>query len=146
MNGLQLTGDRLMETQTYTLLDSRPVLLSTLHSDFSLARDWAEGEQEIRRILEAHPEPLFLVSDTREFKLSLDDLIAAANLGSRGEDPIWHHPKMRGVYFISTSKLIELAGAGLNSPMFGNTVVKVFPTLEEVLADVESVMAGESDG
>ncbi len=134
-----------METQTYILLDSHPVLLSTLRSDFSLAKDWAEGEQEIRRIVEEHPEPLFLVSDTREWKLSLDDVIASANLGSRGEDPIWHHPKIRGVYFISTSKLVELAGAGLRSPVFGNTAVKVFPTLEEVLADVESVMAGESN-
>ena len=71
-------------------------------------------------------------------------LAAAANMGGRGEDAIWHHPKIRGVYFVSNSKMVELAAKGMNTPIFANTMIKVFETVEEALEDIGNILAAES--
>lgn len=130
-----------MNNQSVTLLETHHVVMNTLQPDFRLANDWADGEAEMRRILDTHHGPLFIINDIREMKMSIDDLILAASLGTRGKDPIWRHPNARGAYFISERKFVEMAAAGLNSPAFGNMRVKVFHTLEEALADIDSVMA-----
>lgn len=130
-----------MNNQIIGVLTTHPVLINTIEAGYSLADDWGEGEEEMRRILDAHPAPLFIIDDVREMKISFDDLIAGASLGGRGKDPIWRHPNARGIYFISGNKVIELAAKGMNSPAFGNMSVKVFRTVEDALADIEHVMA-----
>ena len=130
-----------MQTTTVTRLETHPAILATILSGFTVAHDWADGEAEIRRLLDASPEPLFLIDDVREMNMTFDDLVASASLGSRGQDPLWHHPKMRSVYFITGSKIIEAIAAGLNSPVFGNVHVKVFASVEEALQDIDQVTA-----
>lgn len=128
---------------TITVMDTLPVLMNTLQADFNVTDDWPWAEQEWRRILGAHPEPLFAIDDITELNISLGDIIAYASLGTRGRDPIWRHPKLRGLYFISQSKVIEKAVAGLARPTFGLTSAKVFGSVEEALADIKQVMAAE---
>lgn len=130
-----------MEHQVITVLDTHPVLLNTLEPNYNLGRDWPDGVREMRHILDIHPEPLFIVDDIRAVKLSLDDLIVAASLVGRGETPLHRHPNALGTYFISDSKTVEMAAAGLNSPVFDNMKAKVFHTVEEALADIEGVIA-----
>jgi hypothetical protein len=126
---------------TLTLMEDPPVLIGTPQKGFSIAEDWAPGEAEMRQILDAREEPLFYISDIRVMKLTLDDLIAGANLGSRGQAPIWQHPKIRGVYLISDLKMVELAARGLNSPIFGNMKVRVYKTVEAALEDIKHILA-----
>ena len=130
-----------MRNETIEVLSTHPVLLNVVLPSYNIATDWADGDQDMKRILDTHPEPLFLISDIREMRMSLDDMISAASMGSRGDTPAWHHPRMRGLYFVSTSKIVRMAAAGLNNPAFGNVRAKVFGTVEEALADIERVMA-----
>ena len=131
-----------MQNQVITVLDTHPVLLNTLEAGYEFNRDFPEGVAEMRRIMDAHSTPLFIIDDIRAITLDLNDLINAANQGSRGDHPLWRHPKALGVYFISADTKIRMAARGMNSPAFGNLAVKVFPTLEEALKDIEQVMAG----
>lgn len=133
-----------LNNTTYTLMENLPVFIGTNRPEYSIAKDWAPGVVDMKRVLDAQEKPLFWISDVRELKISLEDVVAAANMGGRGEEPIWHHPNIRGVYFISNSKMVELAARGMNTPMFGNTVVKVFDTVEKALEDIERVL--ESGG
>ena len=128
---------------TLTLMDNLPVMIAVLEKDFVIAEDWAPGEAEMRQVLDSREEPLFFISDFRELKLNLDDVIAGANIGSRGQDPIWQHPKIRGVYLISNLKIVELAVKGLSSPVFGYPKVKAFNTVEKALEDIRSLLASE---
>jgi hypothetical protein len=130
-----------VEHQIITVLDTHPVVMNTLQPGYILAKDWPEGVAEMHRVLDTHPEPLFIIDDIRALKLTVSDLIVAANNGSRGERPLWRHPNSLGIYFISEDKVIKMAAAGMNSPAFGNMAVKVFRTLEEALADIDSVIA-----
>lgn len=126
-----------MKNQEYTLLDTHPVLLNTVLPDFNIARDWAEGEVEMRQLIDTYEGRLFLVLDVRQMNMTFDDLILGASMGSRGTAPIWHHPKVQGIYFISDSKLVAMIAKGLHSPVFGNTAAKACGTVEEALADIE---------
>jgi hypothetical protein len=121
-------------------MEDLPIYISTVPKEFTMAEDWAPSEAKLREVLNAYPEPLFYIADTRELKLSLDDLIAIANIAARGEDPLWRHPKIRGVYIISELRIVEMAAKGLNSPMFGNTSIKVFDTVEKALEDIEHII------
>lgn len=131
-----------MQNQTITLLDTHPVLMNTLEAGYVFERDYPEGVAEMRRILDAHPEPLFVIDDVRAVKLTMDDLISAANQGSRGEHPFWHHPRLLGIYFITTNKTVEMAAAGITSATFGKVQAHVCHSVEEALADIEGVMVG----
>jgi hypothetical protein len=130
-----------LDTQTVALLDTHPALLLTILDGFNLAKDWTEGEAEMRRLIDSYDGSLFVIADMRLMKISFDDLILGASLGGRGSAPIWHHPKVQGVYFISDSKLVAMVAAGLHSPVFGSTAAKVCDTLEEALAEIKGVPA-----
>ena len=129
-----------MQNQTITLLDTHPVLMNTLQPGYTFERDYPEGVAEMRRILDAHPAPLFVIDDVRAVTLTMDDLINAANQGSRGENPFWHHPRLLGIYFITTNKSVEMAAQGIKSSAFGKVNVKVCHSVEDALADIEQVM------
>jgi hypothetical protein len=70
----------------------------------------------------------------------LDDMIIGANRARSNQDSVFRHPKIKGIIFISDSKLVELSARGLNSPIFGNFSVTVVDSLEHAL---ESISAGE---
>ena len=130
-----------MKNRTTVVLDTHPVILDTVLPEHNVMDELAESEQEIRHILDTHPEPLFLIFDIRQLRVLFDDLIAAASLTSRGQDPILRHPRIRGLYFVTDSAIIKMAAAGLNNTVFGNTKATVCATVEEALADIERVMA-----
>jgi len=127
---------------TVTILDDLPVLLNTIDSEFSIADDWAWAEAEMRRILDTHPEPLFAIDDIRDLTVSLGDVLHYATLGSRSDNAIWRHPRLLGMYFISGSKLVEMAASGLGSATFGLTSAKAFATVEEALEDIRQNLTG----
>jgi hypothetical protein len=135
-----LEGTSPLKHQTITILDTHPVVLTTIQEGYNIAIDWPEGQPEVRKILDTHPSPLFIINDIRALKLSVDQLIMAANHGGRGEDPLWRHPNALGVYFITTSKAIEIAAAGMHSAAFGNIDVRVFHTVEDALQNIDRTM------
>ncbi len=129
---------------TITLMDSLPVLMNTIEADFSIKDDWPYAVEQWHRFLDTSRVPLFAIDDIRLMNVSLGDMVAFASLGSRGEDPIWRHPRLRCIYFISESRLIQTAAMGLNSPTFGNTTAKAFGSVEEALADIERTLDAEA--
>ncbi len=132
-----------MHHMTITLMDHLPVLLNTIEADFSIKDDWPWAVKQWHHFLDDSPVPLFAIDDVRKMNVALGDVVAFASLGTRGPDPIWRHPNLRCVCFITDSALIRAAVAGLNSPTFGNTAAKAFPTVEYALVDIEQALAAE---
>lgn len=130
-----------MQNQLITLLEGQHALLNTLQEGYDYSRDYPEGVAEMRRIMDAHAGPLYIIDDVRAVRLTLDELVAAANSGSRGESPLWHHPKMLGIYFITTDPTIKMAVSGIKSEAFGKVHARVCGTVEEALMEIAAVMA-----
>ena len=130
-----------MENQTISLLDTHPALLLTILPGFQVAKDWTEEGDPVEAVVNAHPEPLYLIVDLRQAKLTFDDLLIGASRGARGNDPIWHSPKILGVYFITDNRAVELVIGGLKHAVFGSANAKAFGTVEEALRDIEQAQA-----
>ena len=58
-----------MENQTISLLDTHPALLLTILPGFQVAKDWPEEGDPVEAIVNAHPEPLYLIVDLRQANL-----------------------------------------------------------------------------
>ena len=62
-----------------------------------------------------------------------------ASLAARGKNPIFHHPNILGVIYVTQSALSTLGAKGMKSDSFGNLDIKVFGTLDEALAHVRAL-------
>jgi len=120
------------------LLPNEPILLQIWNADFSFKAEAEEVEKQAKEILDSVDEPVFYIADMRAARLTLEDVIAGANQTGRGAEPIFKHPNVRQIIFISENRILELGAKGMRSPVFGGIDVKVFKTLDEALAYVRS--------
>ena len=116
-----------------------PVVLVTHTSEFNIRKHYEASIAETRKLLDTLDEPVYVITDWRDVqKASLDDIIVAANLSARSEEPITQHPNVRQVLAIVKSDLAKLAVRGLRSATFGHVQAAVFSTPEEALEYVRS--------
>ncbi len=111
--------------------------------EYSIARDMPVSRVESKALLDAATEKHFYVLDITHLSVSLEEMIAASNLGARGkavdmqvedDTPLWHHPNIIENVVVSKSGIIKLAAKGLSSNAFGNLNIKVVETMEDALA------------
>lgn len=95
------------------------VMLVTLFSDFRLGQDLPPSNQESIRQLDGHDGPAWAIIDMSQVHASLDEVIRAANEGTRTDNQMMKHPKLRGTVFLTTNDLFKLAAKGLRAPIFG---------------------------
>lgn len=122
-----------MSTYRLELLEGEPIILVTIFEDYSIARDMPKSDQEGRALLETFDRPGYFITDITRLKPTVDDLIQGSNRGARGDDPLWKHPLVREMIFVSSSPFIQVAAKGMNTVTFGNLSVQVFKTVEEAL-------------
>jgi hypothetical protein len=124
-------------------LPDEPIIMVSVSSEFSVARDMEHSEDELRTLLDGMSEPVFLIAEAQKISSGgVDNLVAAFNRGARqGKQPLWHHPNLREIVIVSTSGLVKLAAKGVDSPIFGNLKMSVFDTPEEALAYTRSQLA-----
>jgi hypothetical protein len=112
----------------------KPIVVLTLQEDFDFARENLEIYAEMMTLIESDHEPVVFIGNMLNVALNLNTLVSGTNFATRGIGALFHHPGVRQIVFVTASKLVDLAAAGLNSPVFGNVHVEVFPTLETALA------------
>lgn len=120
-------------TFTVEKLDGEPILLATVFADFSIARDMPLSDAASQAYLDATTDPLFWVIDVSQFTPTFDAIVQGANRGARGEKPLWHHPMIRQMIFVSPHSVVHTAAKGMNSVSFGRLHIQVFSTVEEAL-------------
>ncbi|MBN1303991.1 MAG: hypothetical protein JXA13_06110 [Anaerolineales bacterium] len=115
------------------LLAGEPIIVSTIKSGYSISRDMPASDQDAHAMLDSLGFRVYFIVDIRVLTLTFDDIISASTIGARGEKPLWHHPKIKKLIFITESELAYKAAAGLRNLLFGYLDTLVFPTLEEAL-------------
>jgi hypothetical protein len=131
-----------MKHYTIEVLPDEPILVVSISEGFKIAEHMPHSIGDVRAVLDQAKEPLFYILDVTKLSLSLDEVIMAASLGARGEQPLWHHPMIREMMFVSPSILIKLAAQGLSAPTFGGLNARIFETLDEALAYARAVLKG----
>jgi hypothetical protein len=123
-----------MSTHQIEKLPGEPILVSTMPEARNVTDDLLTTIDQIMEHLDAADEPLYYIANfSRGMKLSLQDVIRAANQAARGSNTMLHHPNLREFLVVTDTRIIDLAARGLDSEIFGNVPVSVFQTLEEAL-------------
>ena len=115
-------------------LPDAPILVVHSIQGDDPVKELTDSVAEISRMLDALPEPVFLINDVTNISMDLNDIIQAASATARGADAILHHRNVRENLFVLTDKFIIMAIQGLNSATFGQIKAHVFPTVEEAVA------------
>lgn len=121
-------------TYQHTVLPDEPIVVVSINPDYLIARDMGQSTSDGRALLDSFEERVFWIIDVSQVKVNVNDVINASNQGTRGDEPLWHHPNIRELILITQNKLVQMAASGLNSLPFGNLEVKVFGLLDEALA------------
>ena len=113
-------------------LPDAPILIIT-HESKQLLAEMGRLMDEIKPLLDAQQEPVFLVMDIRRLGIAVEDLAAAASAAARGPGALLHHPNVRENLLVSSAGLVKLGAQGLRTATFGNTKIRVFDTTEQAL-------------
>jgi len=115
-----------------------PIVMCTMRQDYDMATDAPVFAQEIEALAQNWPEPVYLIMIEDGYVPGLQDILIGANVATRGEHPVFRNPNIREVLYVTSDKMAQLALKGLNNPVFGHTMVKVFGTREGALAYAQS--------
>jgi hypothetical protein len=113
-------------------LPGEPIIVSTV-VDYEFEIDGVKGAEATKAILEQQPEPVIFITNALDAHMGFEDIVKGVNLSIREFD-LAHHPKVRETILVTADDIINLAAKGLESPIFGQTKLKVFKTLDDALA------------
>lgn len=117
-------------TSTYKKLPNEPIVIVTLPANYNLVAELPVVMPKYLQELETFQEPVFWIVDAREAPFSVEDIITGAELVAKGQHPLYKHPKIRQVIYITTSLMLKLAAEGMGSDQFGKIAIKLFDDLE----------------
>jgi hypothetical protein len=127
------------------LLPGEPILLQTPSEDYDYKIDGIPAMDQTLEILDQQTKPVFYIIDMLKMTLSLDDMITAVSQATR-QRALFQHPNIIENLFVTQSRMIDLAAKGMNSPIFGNVKIQVFPTVDEALAYARRSLSMRSAG
>lgn len=122
------------------VIPDEPIVKIELYKHYSFVTDDPIATDKARQILNQSDEPMFMLMDVTDLSMSLEDVIKSTNNDARGEDAIFHHPKLIELLVVTRSKMIQLAVKGLTTVTFGNVKAKAFQTVDEARIYVRSKM------
>jgi hypothetical protein len=127
-----------MKNYKVEVVPGEPAVLLSMYEDYSFVVDDPEADKELIAALDASDEDMFMIIDLLRRPLSLQDVVHSANKDGRGEQALFHHPKVRGLIIVTDSDMVRLATKGLTTVTFGSLNAKAFGSLDEALAYVRS--------
>lgn len=130
------------EKYHFEKLEGEPILLFTVYNTYSMATDAQESVRVTFDILDDIGEPVFYVLDWLNLNpLSLEDVSEGAMRVALAENPLFKHPQIRGLAFVTLSDIFTLAARGLDSDTYGNIKIEIFATVNEALAYAREQLA-----
>ncbi len=126
-------------TYKIEIFDDAPILLFTAFDDYRMETDLEPSIKDIMALLEQQPQPMIYVQDVLKMKVNWEEILSGASTVARGENPLFHHPKVKKLIVTTVDNLLIQSFKGLAADAFGNAKVDVYPTLEQSLAAARAV-------
>jgi hypothetical protein len=130
---------------SYTIekLPNEPIILQVLNADYTFGAEASPSMLELMTLLDAQRERVYLIMDMSEVSLNLDDAIQAASMSTQ-QHKLLTHPNTIESILVSDSRLMKLMAKGLNTPIFGNIILRTFESRSAALAYACSQAAQQS--
>jgi hypothetical protein len=123
------------------VLPGEPILLTTFNGDFNVKEDAPKLSAQMIQIFEQASEPMYMLDDLREIKMTFSDLVAAMALATRGEKPPLQHANMRKLVIVTNNELIRFGGNALKQTQYGISNIDMYRTEEEALEAIRAEIA-----
>jgi len=123
---------------TVEKLPNLPIVLFTSLPGYDIMHDLGDSIMAAVQIIEAQSRPIYYIQDIHNLEIDFEGVVDAANQLSRGDSPLYHHPKIIKVIGVTSDAAVRMAFKGMNSAVFGNTEVLAFDTVDEAIAYVRS--------
>ncbi|MBN1563635.1 MAG: hypothetical protein JXA10_07345 [Anaerolineae bacterium] len=115
-------------------LPGEPIVVFTAFESYRMAQDAQLSVEATFEFFDALDEPTNYILNWLDLNpLDIEDVSVGAMAVALAENPIFKHPKMRKIIFVTTSEIFILAARGLDSDTYGHIKIDVFPTLDEAL-------------
>jgi hypothetical protein len=116
-------------------LPGESIIVFTANPDFDLGTELPNTVVDFLGLLERETAPITYILDLCALPpISMDDIMLTASTLTRGENPVYHHPKIHKIMAVTPNEAYQMAYKGLAGEMFGHLDVDVFDTLPEALA------------
>ncbi len=115
------------------IVPDAPIIIETRVPSSDLS-DAEEGIQQMAKLLDEQPAPVYLIIDVKGLRITMDDLLTTASQVSRGPGAFLHHPKIIEVLVIvSGDNFLKYGAVGMRSDTFGNVRIRTFDTVDQAL-------------
>jgi hypothetical protein len=102
-----------------------PVYIVTFNWSFELDRDSPKLLTEIAGILDNVVEPVAIIYDMRQMRISIGDLVPALGFSTRSGSDLSEHPMMAKLVCVTTNELLRLATSALRGTITTATNMEV---------------------
>ncbi len=112
-----------------------PAIVVTLHANFDATVDMPQITREFTSLIASMVTPIFLVVDFRAAinRADMNNIQMGAFLATQADTPVFNHPDVREIIFVSVSDVMKLVVEGLRTPTYGSLNVTLVKDLDEVL-------------
>ena len=114
-------------------LPDEPIVIVTLPIDYNLSVELPKMMPVYMNFLNSATTPVYWIVDARNSPLGVEEIVRGAELVARGEHPLYHHPNIRKVIYVTSNKIMKLAVAGMENEIFGSLAIKLFDNLDDAL-------------
>lgn len=113
-------------------LEHHPALLIKFNDDFVIPDDILEYIVEAKVILEQEPQPISVLLDLNDYKVSLDNLFQGTKISMKPENNIAKQANVKQIIAITSSKIIVKSLDGFVSLGLGDNIIGA-SSLDEAL-------------
>jgi hypothetical protein len=114
-------------------IGGEPIIVVTFCADFHVGTEMALMTAELHEMVNQIGQGVTIINNLVDASFSLNEVIEAANLARRQEVSLFHHPNVRQIVGVSSSKLITLSAKGLGHATFGSLSLPMFASIDEAL-------------
>jgi hypothetical protein len=117
-------------------LPDEPIIVVAVIHPMDIKVDIGPYTDDLIRVLDESPEPLYEIMDARPVKLSFGELVNALAIATRSDDAkrINKHPKLGAWILVIDSDLLRIGANALGQDQYGGRNVPVFRTVDEALS------------
>ena len=124
---------------TFRKLPGEPIIVFTPSASYHMAIDVQASIETAFEVLAELTESVYYIHDWLAIKpLDINDVSVGAMSAALSQNPLFKHPQIREIIFVTTDKILLAAAEGLNSKVYDYIQVRSFSTMEEALSHVRS--------
>src|SRR5689334_10462838 len=115
----------------FTLLPGEPVMVTKFLAGFTVQEHALTLIGQMKDVLDAANEPIYMLDDLLEMRLTFSDLVHGLAIATRGETGVLKHPRLCKVVMVTNSEMLRFGGTALKQSQYGAMSVAIYTTFEE---------------